>query len=65
MGALMKMKGGKVAGMDGIMVEMMKNDFLLRIFNRCMESGVVPEDCKAACIVPVYRGKGDKKERLC
>ena len=26
-----------------------------------MESGVVPEDWKAACIVPVYKGKGDRR----
>ena len=50
MGTLRKMKGGKAAGMDGIAVEMLKNgciniiDWLLRIFNKCMESGVVPED---------------------
>ena len=35
-------------------------DWLLRIFLRCMESGVVSEDWKAACIFPVY--KGDKRD---
>ena len=50
MSALKKMKDGKAAGMDGIIVGMLKNggisiiDWLLRIFNKCMESGVVPED---------------------
>ena len=64
MGVLKKMKVGKAPGMDGIVVEMLKNgviniiDLLQRIFNRCMESGVVAEDWKAACIVPVYEGKG-------
>ena len=49
-GALKKMKGSKAADMDGIVVEVLKNggisiiDLLLRIFNKCMESGVVPED---------------------
>ena len=33
-----------------------------RIFNKCMESGVVPEDWKAACIVPIYKEKGDRRE---
>ena len=67
-GALKKMKGGKAAGMDGIVVEMLKNggitiiDWLLRIFNKYMESGVVPEDSKAAYIVPVYKGKGDRRD---
>ena len=46
MGALKKMKGGKAAGMDGIVVEMLKNggisitDWFLRILYRCKESGV-------------------------
>ena len=66
MGALKKMKGGKAAGIDGIVIEMWKSgsisiiDWLLRIFNRCMEFGVVPEDWKATCIIPVYKGKGDR-----
>ena len=44
------------------MVEMLENgginiiDWLLRIFNKCMESGVVPEDWKEACIIPIYKG---------
>ena len=48
MGALKKIKGGKTAGIYGIVEEMLKNggnsitDWLLRIFNKCMESGVVP-----------------------
>ena len=37
-------------------------DWLLRIFNTCMKFGVVPEDWKAACIVPVYRGKGGRRD---
>ena len=59
-------KGGKAAGMDGIVVEMLKSggisitDWLLKIFNKCMVSGVVPENWKAMCIVPVYKGKGDR-----
>ena len=28
-----------------------------------MESGVVPEDSKATCIVPVYKGKDDRRGR--
>ena len=62
------MKNGKATGMDGIVVEILKNggisiiiDWLLRIFNKCMESGVAPEGWKAACIVPVYKGKGDRR----
>ena len=35
---------------------------MLSIFNKSIESGVVPEDLKAACIVPVYKGKGDRRD---
>ena len=37
-------------------------DWLLRIFNRCMESGVVQEDWKVVCIIPIYKGKGDRRD---
>ena len=36
-------------------------DWLFRIFINCMEYGVVQEDWKAACIVPEYKGKGDRR----
>ena len=32
-------------------------DWLLRIFDRHMETSVVPRDRKEACIVPIYKGK--------
>ena len=44
MGALKKMKGGKAVGMDGIVVEMLRNgginviDWLLRIFNTILNT---------------------------
>ena len=57
--ALKMMEGDRESDMDvkngGIRII----DWLRRVFNKCMESGVVPEDWKAACIVPVYKGKGD------
>ena len=46
MGSLKKMKGGKAAGIDGI-VEILKSEgisiiyYFLRIFNRCVEFGAV------------------------
>ena len=33
---------------------------IIEWFLRCLESGVVPGDWKAACIIPVYKGKGDR-----
>ena len=67
MGALKKIKGGKAAGMDGTAVKSKNEaiciiDWLLRIFNRCMETGVVLQGWKVACIVPIYKGKGDRRE---
>ena len=59
------MKGGQTAG---IVVEMLKNggisiiDWLLRIVNRCTDSGVVTEDWKAECIIPIHKGKVDRTE---
>ena len=66
--ALKKRKGFKTAGMNGIVVEMFENvttsivNWLLIVFNICMESGVVPENLKAACIVLIYKGKVDVRE---
>ena len=54
------MKRDKVANMDGAVVDMLKNGvisipvWLLRIFHRCMETGVVPEDWIVMCIVPMF-----------
>ena len=59
--ALKKIKGGKVAGIDSTVVEVLKNGgisiiyWLLRIFSRCMEADVVPEDWEAAFIVLIYK----------
>ena len=32
---------------------------LFRIFNRCMELGVMQEDWKITCIIFLYKGKED------
>ena len=61
MGAIKQMKGCKAAGMNGMVVEMLKResinitDWLLRIFNRCMESGAVPKNWKVVCIFPIHK----------
>ena len=58
------MKGGKAVGMDGIVVKVLKNgsisivDWLLKIFNKCMESDVAPEDWKAECMSLYAEEKG-------
>ena len=62
------MNGAKTTGMDEIVEKMVKNrgmritDWLLRIFNRCWESGVVPEDWRATCIDPIYKRNCDRRK---
>ena len=67
-GAMRGMKAGKSPGMDGCRVECLKYGgetvvmWLVRLFNVCLREGVVPADWTNACIVPLYKGKGDKYE---
>ena len=34
----------------------------MRLFNVCFREGTVPLEWKSACVVPLYKGKGDKFE---
>ena len=43
-GALKKMKDGEAAALDGIAVEMLKNEAVEIIFSRFMKTSIVPED---------------------
>ena len=58
----------KESRMNGFVLEMLKNggitiiEWLLRIFNICMEFGAVPENWKATCIIPIYNGQSDRRE---
>lgn len=64
--AVRKVKKGKSAGMDGIYGEMIKEgprelfDWLVRLFNVCWREGRVPQEWQDSCIVPLYKGKGDR-----
>ena len=66
--ALQEMKEGKAAGLDGCVTEYMKRggesvlDWLVRLLNACFVGGVVPEDWRGACVVALYKGKGDRFE---
>lgn len=66
--AVREMKAGKAPGLDGCVVECLKCggvkiiEWLVRVLNVCFESGIVPVDWVSACIVPLYKGKGDKYE---
>ena len=63
--ALGETKVGKAAGMDGVRAEMLKKggvsvlEWLVRLFNICFMLSVVPVDWVCACIVPLFKGKGD------
>ena len=62
------MKAGKAPGLDGIATECLKKggvtivEWLVRLLNLCFVSGMVPIEWRSACIVPLYKGKGDKNE---
>ena len=63
-----EMKNGKAPGLDGCAVEYLKKggevmiDWLVRLLNVCFVCGRVPADWCSACIVPLYKGKGDRFE---
>ena len=63
--ALEETKVGKAAGMDGVRAEMLKKggvtviEWLVRLLNICFLLSVVPVDWVRACIVPLFKGKGD------
>src|ERR1700755_2336747 len=69
--AVGKVKMGKSVGMDGIYGEMIRVgggvivDWLVRMFNVCWGEGKVPQEWQDACIVPIYKGKGDKMMCMC
>ena len=62
------MSTGKAAGLDGVYGEMLKVggdsvvEWLERMFKVCWEKGEIPQDWQDACVVPIYKGKGDRME---
>lgn len=66
--ALDETRVGKASGMDGVKAEMLKEggvtvlEWLVRLFNMCFVLSMVPVDWVCACIVPLYKGKGDVHE---
>ena len=61
-----KLKNGKAAGKDEVTEEMIKGggsmvlDWILKLFNMTLESGVVPENWGSAVIVPMDKGKRER-----
>ena len=66
--ALNETKGGKAPGMDGVRVEMLKEqgvtalEWLVRVFNICFMLSIIPLDWIIACMVPLYKSKEDLHE---
>ena len=66
--ALKETKGGKAPGMDGVRVKMLKEggvtvlEWLVRVFNICFMLSIIPVDWVIACMMPLYKGKGDVHE---
>ena len=60
-----EMKSGKAPGLDGFQVESLKNggaavlEWLVWLLNYNYFMEFVPMDWRGACIVPLYKGKGD------
>ena len=66
--AVNEMKSGKAPGLDGFSVKCLKKcgmsvlEWQVRLLNVSFDMGVVPMDWRGACIVTVYKLKGDKCE---
>ena len=65
--ALNETKRGKDPGMDGVRVMFKEGgvtvlEWLVRVFNICFMLSIVLVDWVIACIVPLYKGKGDMYE---
>ena len=66
--AVNEVKSGKAPELDGFPVECLKKcgigvlEWLVRLLNISFNMGVVPMDWRGACIVPLYKWKGDKCE---
>merc|ERR1711989_33673 len=68
LGAVNRLKGGKASGLDEVKAEYLKSggyvcaEWMVRLLNVCLSSGSVPSEWKIGCIVPLYKGKGDRLE---
>ena len=66
MEAVNEMKSCKAPVLDGFPVECLKkggmavSEWVVRLLNVSFDMGFVPMDWRGACIVPLYKGKGDK-----
>ena len=60
-----RMKNGKAVGPDDIPVEVWKClgeialEFLMKLYNRMMESGRMPEEWRDSILIPIFKNKDD------
>ena len=64
--AVNEMRSGQAPGPDGFPVKCLKNggmavlDWLVRLLNLSFDMGIVPMAWRGACVVTLYKVKGDK-----
>ena len=62
------LKSGKSPGLDNVLNEFLKNApekmivIITKFFNIIFKTAVIPEDWNIACIVPIYKNKGSRKD---
>ena len=62
-----QLRNNKACGEDLILNEFLKStchifvDIYVKLFNIILDTGIVPQDWLKGMIVPIYKGKGDKK----
>ena len=66
--AVNETKSGKAPELVGFPVECLKKggmavmEYLVILLNVSFDMGIVPKDWRGACILPLYKAKGDKCE---
>ena len=65
---IQSLKNGKSAGIDLIVNEYIKSTkdimmpLYIKLFNKVLQCGYMPEDWLIGAIIPIYKNKGDKKD---
>ena len=66
--AVKKLKNNKAPGIDGIINESICHTFAnlkhfwCVLFNKILETGILPEEWQTGVIIPIYKNKGDKND---
>ena len=66
--AINLLKNGKAVGIDEIRNEFIKHStptlisIYCKLFNKVLDSGIIPEQWVQGMIIPIYKGKGDREQ---